>query len=102
MGALAAARRARGIFCAAGEATRLARLDINVGNIFHRQDRFREALDCYESAYSQLLPAKDTEGIVAALHNAAVCLISLNEYEKALATYGRARKLAKNADMPLA
>jgi len=97
-----AARRARRIFATAGEALRLARLDINVGNIFHRQDRFREALACYESAYSQLLPAEDTEGIVAALHNAAVCLISLNEYEKALATYGRARKLAKKANMPLA
>ncbi len=100
--ALAAARRARGIFSAAGEATRLARLDINVGNIFHRQDRFREALDCYESAYSQLLPAKDTEGIVAALHNAAVCLISLNEYEKALATYSLVRKFANKGNMPLA
>ena len=100
--ALAAARRARRIFATAGEAERLARLEINVGNIFHRQDRFREALDCYESAYSQLLPAEDTEGIVAALHNAAVCLISLNEYEKALATYERARNVAKKGHMPLA
>src|SRR5262249_56096301 len=71
------------IFEAAKDELRLARLDINVGNIFHRQDRFREALDFYERAHSQLLPDKDKEGIVAALHNGAVCLIMLNEYERA-------------------
>ena len=100
--ALDAARRARKIFSAAGAEVRLARLDINVGNIFHRQDRFREALACYEKAYSRLLPAGDAEGIIAALHNAAVCLIALNEYEKALSTYDRARKFARKRRMPLA
>jgi CHAT domain-containing protein len=100
--ALAAAERARKIFSAAGEAVRLARLDINVGNVFHRQDRFREALDCYERAYSQLLPAKDTEGIVAALHNAAVCLTAMNEYERALSTYSLVRKWGQKGHMPLA
>src|SRR5262249_50687667 len=65
-----AADQARKIFSSAGDAIRLARLDINVGNIFHRQDRFREALDVYELACSQLLPDKDKEGIVAALSNA--------------------------------
>ena len=100
--ALAVAERARKIFTATGEAIRLARLDINVGNVFHRQDRFGEALDCYERAYSQLLPAEDTEGIIAALHNAAVCLIAMNEYEKALATYTLVRKVGKEGEMPLA
>ena len=100
--ALDAAKRARKIFSAAGAKVRLARLDINIGNIFHRQDRFREALACYEKAYSRLLPARDSEGIIAALHNAAVCQIALNEYEKALSTYGMARKVARKRRMPLA
>jgi CHAT domain-containing protein len=100
--ALYAARRARKIFSAAGAELRLARLDINVGNIFHRQDRFRQALACYEKAYSRLLPARDSEGIIAALHNAAVCLIALNKYEKALSTYDLARKIARKRRMPLA
>src|SRR5262249_46608852 len=39
-----AADRARKIFTALEDPVRLARLEINVGNIFHRQDRFREAL----------------------------------------------------------
>jgi CHAT domain-containing protein len=100
--ALEAADRARKIFSDAGERMRLARLDINVGNVFHRQDRFQEALDCYERAYSRLLPAKDTEGIIAALHNAAVCLIALNEFEKALSTYKLVLKAARKGHMPLA
>lgn len=100
--ALDAAKRSRKIFVAAGAEVRLARLDINMGNIFHRQDRFREALACYEKAYSRLLPARDGEGIIAALHNAAVCLIALNEYEKALSTYDLARKVARKRRMPLA
>lgn len=100
--ALTAAERARQIFSTAGETTRLARLDINVGNIFHRQDRFREALDCYERAYARLLLPKDTEGLVAALHNAALCLIMLNEYERAVATYDLVRKFGQAGRMPLA
>ena len=100
--ALDAAKRARKIFCAAGAEVRLARLDINIGNIFHRQDRFREALACYEKAYPRLLRARDSEGIIVALHNAAVCLIALNEYEKALSTYDLARKVARKRRMPLA
>jgi CHAT domain-containing protein len=100
--ALQAAKRARKIFTAVGAEVRLARLDINIGNVFHRQDRFRQALACYEKAYSRLLPAQDSEGIIAALHNAAVCLIALNEFEEALSTYRLARKYARQKRMPLA
>lgn len=99
--AYAAAEQARKIFSAAGDAIRLARLDINVGNIFHRQDRFREALDCYERACSQLLPDKDLEGMIAALHNSAVCRIMLNDYEDAQKAYEQARRFAESRNMPL-
>jgi tetratricopeptide (TPR) repeat protein len=87
-----AAEHARKIFLAAGDTLRLARLEINVGNLFHRQDRHSEALDRYERAYSQLLPDKDAEGIIAALHNIAVCRIILNDYANALNAYERARE----------
>ena len=98
----AAAEHAHKIFFAAGDTLRLARLEINVGNLFHRQDRFSEALDCYERAYSQLLPDKDVEGIIAALHNIAVCRIMLNDYAKALNAYERAREFCRGRNMPLA
>lgn len=97
-----AAARAQMIFSAAGETLRLARLDINIGNIFHRQDRFSEALTHYQRAYSQLAPDQDAEGIVAALHNMAVCLIALNETAKAQATYEQVHKFCLEHDMPLA
>jgi len=97
-----AAEQARKIFAATQDDIRLARLDINVGNIFHRQDRFREALDFYERAYSQLLPDKDKEGIVAALHNAAVCLIMLNEYERAERAFEQVSKFCHAWSMPVA
>jgi CHAT domain-containing protein len=97
-----AAEQARKIFAAARDDIRLARLDINVGNIFHRQDRFREALDFYERAYSQLLPDKDKEGIVAALHNMAVCLIMLNEYQRAQRTFEQVSTYCREWTMPVA
>jgi CHAT domain-containing protein len=100
--AFGAAERAREIFTGLGEAVRLSRLEINTGNIFHRQDRFAEALVCYERAHQQLLPDKDAEGIAAALHNMAVCLISLNDFRAALATYQRARAFCQQHEMPLA
>ena len=42
-----AADGARRIFAADGNEWRLARLELNLGNIFDRQDRFSEALACY-------------------------------------------------------
>jgi tetratricopeptide (TPR) repeat protein len=49
--AFAAAERARKIFASEGDSWRLARLDINLGNIYYRQDRFDEALASYERAF---------------------------------------------------
>src|SRR5207302_10538917 len=77
--ALEGASRAREIFSRSGDTLRLARLELNVANIHHRQDRFAEALQAYEQAYRQLAPLRDTEAIGVALHNMAVCLIGLND-----------------------
>jgi CHAT domain-containing protein len=97
-----AADEARKIFFEAGDTARLARLDINVANIFYRQDKFREALDCYRRAASQLLPNQDDEATIAAQHNIAVCLMMLNDYEGAEATYEELRQFCSNRDVPLA
>lgn len=98
----AAAEEARKLFSEAGETKRLARLDINVANIFYRQDKYREALDYYQRALWQLLPEKDNEGIIAAQHNIAVCLMMLNDYEGAQATYEELRKFSSSRRVPLA
>jgi len=101
--AFAAAEEARTIFRAEGNQWRLARVELNAGNIFHRQDRFQEALDCYEPACQLLLtnPDQDPEGLAVALHNMAVCLISMNDFHRALATYEKAREIAAQHRMPL-
>jgi CHAT domain-containing protein len=106
-----AAERAREIFTRLHDQRSLARLEINVGNIYHRQDRFEEAIAHYERAYQGLLPYKDLsdkagrrpllEGIAVVLSNMAVCLISLNDFPRALSTYQRARSFCSQHNMPL-
>lgn len=123
--ARAAGRRAGRIFTAHGEALRLARLEINLGNIDHRQDRFPQALAHYQSAYEQLLalgggaarrpPARagqaaasgggaaaapDVEGIIAALHNIAMCAIVVNDYGRARTAHAQARQLCLDHRLP--
>ena len=96
-----AVERAREIFSRLEDRWRLARLEINVGNIYHRQDRFEESIAHYENAYRDLMPYKDAEGIAVVLSNMAVCLISLNDFPRALATYQRARAFCHENSMPL-
>ena len=95
-----AASRAREIFAREGDELRLARLELNVGNIYHRQDRFEAAIRCYEQAYERLLPHKNVEGIAVALGNMAMCLISLNDFPRALETHRRARAFCQEHGMP--
>ncbi len=99
--AFQAAERAREIFARLDDPWRLARLEINLGNIYHRQDRFEESIAHYERAYTGLLPHKDAEGIAVVLSNMAVCLISLNDFPRALTTYLRARSFCQLNNMPL-
>jgi CHAT domain-containing protein len=99
--ALQAAEHARAIFAEQGNALRLARLDINTGNIYHRQDRFAEARDCYERAYRELLNHDDAEGFAAVLSNLSTCYISLNEFAKALETHQLARAHCLQKNMPI-
>lgn len=99
--AFRAAERARDIFTNLNEQWRVARLTINVANIYHRQNRYSEALSAYEDAYRELLPHKDMEGLGVALHNVAVCLIALDDFRGAMESYQRMRALCEEQKMPL-
>jgi CHAT domain-containing protein len=99
--ALEAADGARTIFKRLGDYRRLAHVEINVGNLYHRQDRFEDGLAHYERAYEMLLPLRDTEGLAVALYNMAVCLITLNDFPRALSTYQRAREMFVQHGMTL-
>lgn len=98
--ALESVERARLIFESKRDDLRLARLELNAANIWHRQDRFQEAFDAYERVYRRLLVLKDAEGIAAAMHNMAVCLIVLNDFHKALAVYDGVREFCLSHGMP--
>ena len=99
--AFAAGDRARKIFASEGNTWRLARLEINIGNIYYRQDRFAEALACYQRAYEGLPAKQDPEGVAAVLSNMATCYISLNEFPKALDSYQKARQFCEEHGMSL-
>jgi tetratricopeptide (TPR) repeat protein len=99
--AFKSSEKAREIFIRIGETRRIANLDNNVGNIFHRQDRFEEAMLHYESAYKTLSSYEDWERAAITLHNMAMCLISLNDFPKSLDCYRRSRELCICYDMPL-
>lgn len=99
--ALRNVERAREIFTRDNDRLRLARLELNAANIHHRQERFAEALAAYEVAFTELLKHGDAEGIGVALHNMAVCLISLNQFDRALSVYREARECSKQHQMPL-
>ena len=92
--AFQAAERAREIFARLNDSWRLARLEINVGNIYHRQDRF-------DGQGERGRIHRDTEGIAVVLSNMAVCLISLNDFPRAMATYRGARSFCQQNNMPL-
>lgn len=99
--ALAAGDRARELFTKQGNTLRLARLDINIGNIYHRQDRFADALVCYERAYDQLVTHDDAEGMAAVMSNLPLCYMNLNQFPRALEMYRRARQHCQQRGMPI-
>jgi CHAT domain-containing protein len=100
--ALTAAREAQSIFAKQGNQWRLARVELNLGNIYDRQDRVEDALKCYEQSYEylSLREDEDSEGVAAALHNMAVSYVRLNDFRRAMTTYQKARYFALTHDMP--
>ena len=95
------AERARVIFKAQGDKLRLARLDVNLGNVLNRQDRFDDALVLYRRAEPILesFAAYSDQAIV--LMNIAVCTIGLFDFPSAVAAYSRARELCNTQQIPL-
>src|SRR5262249_35275838 len=84
--AFRSAERAQKAFQQLGDDRRLARLENNIGNIYHRQDPIAEALLHYEPAYQDLLPHGDSEELSISLNNMSMCLITMNDFPRALAT----------------
>jgi CHAT domain-containing protein len=94
--AYAVAQEASAIFKEDGNEWRLARVELNTGNILDRQDRFSEALEYYLRAYRNLWSHReqDPDGVAVALHNMAGCYVCLNDFHLACRTYEEARAFA--------
>lgn len=99
--AFAWADAARATFRREHDDLRLARLDTNVANVLHRQDRFAEAHRLYSRAYRILARAGSPQDVGIALRNIAVCEISLNEFDAALRTHRRAKRISERHHLPL-
>src|SRR5581483_985109 len=67
--AFESAERAQRLLQKLGDQRRLARLENNIGNIYHRQDQFESALTHYENAYRGLLAYGDTVELAISLNN---------------------------------
>lgn len=85
------AETAERIFLRHNDALRLARLDSNVGNIYFRQDKPREAVTRYERALETLTELGDDKDVAAVLNNLVVSHTSLGCFREALASYERAQ-----------
>jgi CHAT domain-containing protein len=98
--ALLAANKARNIFQQHDERNLLAQLEVNVGNIYHRLDDYREALRCYDVA-EQTFPQQNEFDLAQLSFNKANQYTQLNEFDTALALYEQARRGYEALDMPL-
>jgi tetratricopeptide (TPR) repeat protein len=92
--------KARKIFKAQGDELRLARLDANLGNVLHRQDRFEEALVLYHRAEGALQRFEAKDDLALVLNNVAVCHISLRDFDSAVEAYSRLRDYSGRANLP--
>jgi CHAT domain-containing protein len=98
--AMERAEKARAIFDSHKDTLRLARLDVNVGNILHRQDRFDEALVSYRRALRQLEKENQQRDCAIVWANIAVCLISQNDFLHAQEAYQKSRIISERENMP--
>jgi CHAT domain-containing protein/predicted negative regulator of RcsB-dependent stress response len=95
------AGKARTILQRHHDRLRVARLDLNLGNILYRQDRPEEALRLYLRAYREFQRAGEPQDFAIALRNLSVCYITLGQFARALAVYRRARSYCERRNMPL-
>lgn len=95
------AKRATAIFERLHDDLRLARVALNLGNVYYRQDRPAEALEQYRIAHETLAAQGEPRDIAAVLSNIAVCSVSLGEFESAERHYEQARDYSAEHNLPL-
>lgn len=99
--ALAVAALARRVFVRHRDAVRIARLDTNTGNIFHRLDRPAEALRWYDRALRTFRRLRDADGAALAEFNRGNVLVLLGRIDEARTAYEAARSHFRNRGQAL-
>jgi CHAT domain-containing protein len=97
--ALEKADQAKDIAIRHGDELLLGRVEINFGNILHRQDRFRDAVEHYQLGLEKLTRLEQPRDCAIALINLAVCHISLHDFRQAEQAYKRARDISEREKM---
>jgi CHAT domain-containing protein/tetratricopeptide (TPR) repeat protein len=85
------AGEARVRFEQAHDELRLARLELNIGNLYYRQDLYQQAMEHYALARQRLATSDQPQDYAAVLSNSAVCLSSMGRFAEALAEYQEAQ-----------
>jgi CHAT domain-containing protein/tetratricopeptide (TPR) repeat protein len=93
------ADRARAVFRELGEDLRLARLEVNVGNLYQRLGRMADALASYDLAMPQLEASQDFEAAAVVAINRSVVLMLLYRFDEAMEGLRRAREFCESNDL---
>src|SRR5262249_5942037 len=93
--ALRLAKEAREVFQKANLQHRAARLDVNVGNLYHRLNQLEDALVHYERAAEFLEHSADCEAAAGVLINRSVVLMLLYRFDEARQGFLRASAFSR-------
>src|SRR5947207_1033853 len=83
------AARTRAVFQGLGQDLRLARLEVNVGNLYERLGRMADALACYDRAVGKLEESGDVEAAAIVAINRSVVLMLLYRFDEAMEGFHR-------------
>ncbi len=79
----------------------LAKTQVNLGNVLHRQDRHREAEELYRKAANHFVQSGDQVAAARCYYNRANALLQLFEVDKARKLYETAEKIWTDAGFEL-
>ena len=99
--ALQLADEARALFEKLHHDLGLARLDNNLGILYHRQEDEERARHHWRAAHERFLALDKSQDAAIALRNLAVAAITSNNYHEALAIYRQARRYCEEQGLAL-
>lgn len=97
--AIACGEGVKSQFQAVGDEQGAGKIELNLGNLYHRRGELAEAEALYRSAQGRFLRLEDNRHIAMAENGLANVLTLRHQFRAALALYEHAQQCAANADM---